>query len=170
MKRTIVSILTFVCLCFIISCSAERSNPVLPVDNPVLEKFAGTSVDTTISWTGILIADPCNGELLSCTGSMRFRIQVIPHGSDGWHITSHMMSENFVLTNDRTGTIYRVSESSICSMEVRPPYPIVSTQTIRMNMKGSDGSRFHLHDRLHITLDMNGHLHLSGSDYTEVCS
>ena len=170
MKRDVVSLWSLMLLCLIISCSADRSNPVLPAGGPVLEKLAGTSVDTAFSWTGSLIADPCSDELLSCIGSLRFRIQIVQNASDGWHMSSRMMSDNFVATNSRTGTSYTISESSIYSAEVRPPYPIVSTQTIRMTMKGSDGSRFHLHDRLHVTIDMNGHLHVSGGEATGVCS
>jgi hypothetical protein len=170
MKHTRILLLPFIFICIIVGCSADRSDPVQPTDRPMLEKLAGTSLDTAVSWSGSLIADPCNGEVLSCIGSMEFRIRMIPKASDGWHITSHMMSENFVATNQKTGTTYRVNESSIYSAEVRPPYPVVSTQTIMVNMKGSDGSHFRLHCHLHVTIDMTGHLHLSGGDASGVCS
>jgi len=169
MKRTTAPLLAFALFCIIIGCSSDQSNPVLPTDSSVSTKFSDASTDAEVSWNGTLMTDPCDDELLTCTGSMKFRYHVVLNRPDRWHITSHMTSESFVATNERTGTTYKVNESSTYSAEVRPPYPIVSTQTIKVSMKGSDGSRFQFHYHLHITLDKNGDIRLTDSDATQVC-
>src|SRR5216117_434982 len=110
MKHTTGPLFTSILFCLFIGCSADQSNPVVPVESPISAKSSGIIADTAISWAGSIIADPCSDEVLLCSGSMKFRFQIIPDGSGGWHIISSMMSEKFVATNQNTGTTYRVSE------------------------------------------------------------
>ena len=170
MKSAVMFLFASIMVCLIVGCSTEQPNPVLSIDTPSPAKLDGVSTDTEISWNGSLITNSCTNEDILCTGSLVIQYQLTPATSGGWHITCHMKSESLEGTSQSTGIRYKITESSMFSAEVRPPYPIVSTQTIKVTMKGSDGSRFRLHLHLHITLDSAGALKITGNDAVGVCS
>ena len=157
-------------LCLAVGCSTDHPDVLSSPTLPVFEKGSDLLTIETIPWDGNFIADPCSDELLVCSGAMEYRTQWTFDGSGNWHLTCHMMSEDFVATNLRTGTSYRIAESSMYSAEVRPPYPILTTQTIKVMMKGSDGSRFRMHLTVHITLDGQGEVRVTSVETAGICA